>query len=246
MSQSVLITGASSGIGKALAYELAHRGYRLGLAARRIDLLEEIRKDILAQGSGPAPVVAALDVTRYDDVADTVCAMAEALNGLNVVVANAGIGLGEKIGRGRFDASRQTIEVNLLGAMATVDGAVHHFLEKGGGHVVGIVSVAALRGTPRNASYCASKAGLAAYLETLRGEVYQRKIAVTVLYPGYIDTPLNRMLPHRPFVISAPAAAKIMAHHIEKKTKKAFVPALPWCIVGPLLRWLPTSLVAKL
>jgi short-subunit dehydrogenase len=246
MSKSILITGASSGIGKALAYELAGRGYRLGLTARRIDLLEEIRKDIQSKGSASALAVRALDVTDYAAVPDTIQAMAEALNGLDIVFANAGIGLGEKIGRGRFDATRQTVEVNLLGAMATVDGAVAYFLQKGGGHVVGTISVAALRGTPRNASNSASKAGLAMYLETLRAEVYRKHIDVTVLYPGYIDTPLNRMLPRRPFVISAAEAARIIARHIEKKTRKAFVPALPWRFLGPMLKFLPTGLVARM
>jgi short-subunit dehydrogenase len=246
MSKSILITGASSGIGKALAYELASRGYRLGLAARRIDLLEEIRKDIQTKSAAPAVAIRPLDVTQYSAVADTIQVMAEALDGLDIVFANAGIGLGEKIGRGRFDEARRTVEVNLLGAMATVDGAVRHFLQKGGGHVVGISSVVALRGLPHNASYCASKAGMAMYLEALRAEVYKKHVDVTVLYPGYIDTPLNRMLPRRPFVIPAAKAAQIIAGHIEKKTRKAFVPAFPWCFLGPLLKILPTGLVARM
>jgi short-subunit dehydrogenase len=246
MTQSIFITGASSGIGKALAYELSSRGYRLGLSARRIDLLEEIRKDIQAKNPAAVLAVCRLDVTHYPAVGEALQTMAKALNGLDIVVANAGIGLGEKIGRGRFDASRQTVEVNLLGAMATVDGAVSYFLQKGGGHVVGIISVAALCGLPHNAAYCASKAGLAMYLEALRAEVYKKHIDVTALYPGYIDTPLNRKLAHRPFVIPAPAAARIIVRHIEKKTRKAFVPAFPWYFLGPMLKWLPISLVAKL
>jgi hypothetical protein len=83
--------------------------------------------------------------------------------------------------------------------MATVDAAMAYFLQQGKGHIVGTCSVAAFRGLPRNASYSASKAGFAVYLEAVRAEVFRKDIDVTVLYPGFIDTPLNQMLPKRPF-----------------------------------------------
>ena len=172
--------------------------------------------------------------------------MADALDGLDIVLANAGIGRGESIGRGRFEDAKITIETNLLGAIATVDAAVAYFLENGSGHIVATSSVSAFRGLPHSSSYCASKAGLATYLEALRAEVYRKNIDITILYPGFVDTPLNNMIPNRPFLISAPKAATIIARLIEKKAKSSTVPRWPWCIARRLLKILPTGMVAKL
>lgn len=245
MVKKILITGASSGIGRALALELAGRGYALALAARRAEALETVRNEILAKHPSALVVTQPLDVTAYDTVPGVVGACAESLGGLDIVFANAGIGLGDKVGRGRFDDAKRTIEVNLLGAMATVDAAVAYFLQKGHGHVVGTSSVMANRGMPRSGSYCASKAGFAIYLESLRAEAYRRNIQVTVLYPGYIDTPLNDMLKRRPFLISAEKGAAMMAGMIERQVKASTVPVWPWRILGPMLRWLPTRVIAR-
>jgi len=245
MPKKILITGASSGIGRALAYELAGRGYALALTARRMEVIEEIREDLQAQHPSATVVAHPLDVVAYDTVPAVIAACVEGLGGLDILFANAGIGLGEKVGQERFGEARRTIETNLVGAMATVDAAVQYFLEKGRGHVVGISSVAAFRGFPRSSSYSASKAGFAMYLEALRAEVIRKKIDVTVLYPGYIDTPLNDMLPNRPFVITVEKGAAMIADMIERKVKSSTVPVWPWCLLGRLLKLLPTSVVAK-
>jgi len=245
MPKKILITGASSGIGKALAYELAGRGYALALAARRLGALEDIRDDIQAKHPSATVAVHPLDVVAYNTVPGMISACVESLGGLDILFANAGIGLGEKVGKGRFTEARRTIETNLLGAMATVDATVQYFLEKGQGHIVGTSSVAAFRGMPRSASYCASKAGFAIYLESLRAEMIRKSIHVTVLYPGYIDTPLNDMLKNRPFLISAEKGAAMIADMIERKVKSSMVPVWPWCILGRMLKLLPASVVAK-
>jgi hypothetical protein len=246
MAKSIMITGASSGIGRSLAYEMAGRGYSLALAARRLEELRTVQKDIGRTYPAVKVEVCRLDVTEYDTISPALQGLAESLEGLDIVFANAGIGLGEKIGAGEFTSARRTIETNLIGAMATVDAAVAYFLQRGSGHIVGASSVAAFRGTPRNSSYSASKAGLACYLETLRAEVYPKKIAVTVLYPGYIDTPLNRMLRSRPFLISVEKGAALMADMIERKVRSSTVPVMPWCMLAPLLKLLPTRVVAGL
>lgn len=246
MNKSILITGASSGIGRAVSREMAARGYSLALTARRLDLLSEVKEEILQEIPSATVEVRALDVTDNDAVFAVVRELAETLQGLDIVFANAGVGLGEKIGAGQFGKARQTIEVNLLGAMATIDAAVAHFLQRGKGHVVGTCSVAAFRGMPRSSSYSASKAAFATYLEALRAEAYRKNIDVTVLYPGYIDTPLNDMLPNRPFLISLEKGATIIADLIEKKVKSSTVPAFPWAVVGRLLKILPTGIIAKL
>ncbi|MEW6671749.1 MAG: SDR family oxidoreductase [Thermodesulfobacteriota bacterium] len=246
MEKSIMITGASSGIGRALAFEMAGRGYSLALAARRIGELQAIQEEIGRTYPAVRSEVARLDVTEYDTVSPVLLQFAESLGGLDIVFANAGIGMGEKVGAGEFDSARLTIETNLLGAMATVDAAVAYFLQRGSGHIVGAGSVAAFRGLPRGASYSASKAGLACYLEALRAEVYRKNIAVTVLHPGYIDTALNRKLRSRPFLISAEKGAALMANMIERRVRSSTIPVMPWCLLARLLRVLPTRIVAGL
>ena len=225
---------------------MAKKGYSLALTSRREDLLKQIRDDILSRQDPPAVAIRPLDVTDYEDVYRAVNEMADELGGLDMVFANAGIGLGERVGAGDFEKMRRTIEVNLLGAMATVDAAAAHFLGRGKGHIIGVSSVNAFRGTRRSSAYSASKAGLAAYLEAVRVDLYGKNIDVTVLYPGYIDTPLNKMLKSRPFLISPEKAATIMARLIEKKVKSSTVPVFPWNIVGRLMKILPTSVVARM
>lgn len=246
MASSILITGASSGIGRAVAFELAKKGYSLALASREADLLQQVRNEIMAAHQPPAVVIRPLDVTDYEDVFKAVDELTEALGGLDIVFANAGIGLGERVGRGDFEKARRTIEVNLIGAMATVDAAVAYFLKRGKGHIVGTSSVAAFRGMPKSSAYCASKAGFAIYLESVRAELFKKNIDVTVLYPGYIDTPLNNMLKNRPFLIPVEKGAEIIARLIEKRVKSSTVPVYPWNIVGRLMKILPTGVIAKM
>ncbi len=244
--KKIMITGATSGIGRAVAFEMGKRGFALALAARRTDKLEEIKRDISEKYPDSPVAVRRLDVTQYEVVPKILRELAGELGGLDIVFANAGIALGERAGKGEFDKARRTIEVNLLGAMATIDAAVEYFLNKRGGHIVGISSVAAFRGMPRSSAYCASKAGIAIYLESLRAELYGKNIDITVLYPGYIDTPLNQMLPKRPFVIPVEKGAAIIADLIEKRVKSSTVPVYPWNIIGRLLKVLPTGVVARM
>ncbi|MCP4576064.1 MAG: SDR family oxidoreductase [Deltaproteobacteria bacterium] len=246
MPSSIMITGASSGIGKALAFELAKKGYSLALTARSRDRLEEIQKEIVSVHNPPIVSVRSLDVTDYDDVFKAVNELAHELGGLDIVFANAGIGLGERVGRGDFEKARRTIEVNLIGAIATVDAAASYFLKKGKGHIVGTSSVAAFRGMPHNSAYSASKAGFAVYLETVRVELLKKNIHVTVLYPGYIDTPLNQMLKRRPFLISVVKGAAIIADLMEKKVKSSTVPVYPWNIIGRVMKILPAGVIGKI
>lgn len=246
MTQSILITGATSGIGRALAFEMAKKGYALALTGRRMDELEKIRDEINAMHSPPAIALRPLDVTHYGDVPVAIRELAGALGGIDIIYANAGVALGERVARGDFEKVRQTIEVNLIGAIATLDAGAEYFMKRGKGHLVGVSSVAAFRGMPRSSAYSASKAGLAIYMEAMRAELYGKNIDVTVLYPGYIDTPLNNMLPNRPFLIPVEKGAAIIAKLIEKKVKSSTVPVYPWNIVGRLLKILPTGVISRM
>jgi short-subunit dehydrogenase len=246
VARTAFITGASSGIGRALAVELARRGYDLALTARGLDALTAVRESIIASQPARSVHVRALDVTDDADVARALEEAAGVLGRCDLVVANAGVGDSGRVGDGDMARARLIVETNLIGAIATVDAAVALFRRQGGeGQVVGIGSVAGVRGLPGSASYSASKAGLAAYMQAVRAETYAEPITVTTLAPGYIDTPLNRDLPSRPFLIDAEKGARIMADLIERRVSHATVPRLPWTLLAPALRLLPTSLLAR-
>jgi hypothetical protein len=195
---------------------------------------------------GGAPIVEELDVTDYASVSVVMDRIAKKLGRIDVVVANAGIAINTPIGKGRFDDVRRTIETNVLGAIATIEAAVELFRKQGGGHVVGISSVAAARGMKGQGAYSASKAALSRYLESLRAEVLRDNIRVTDLAPGYIDTDLNRSIPNRPFLVTAERGTEILADNIEKEVGFRYVPAWPWTVVAQVLKILPTKAIARM
>ena len=245
MAKSIMITGASSGLGEGMARHLAARGHRLALCARRRDRLDALAKE-LASSPGGAPLIEELDVTDYASVAPVMDRVAGKLGPIDVVIANAGIAINTPIGKGRFEDVRRTIETNLLGAIATIEAAVERFRKQGHGHVVGISSVAAARGMKGQGAYSASKAGLSRYLEALRAEVAGDNIRVTDLAPGYIDTDLNRSIKNRPFLVSAEQGTKTIADLIEKEVGFRYVPAWPWTVVAQVLKILPVKAIAKM
>jgi short-subunit dehydrogenase len=246
MTRTALITGASSGIGRTLAVELAARGYDLGLAARRLDALQQLGQEIRQRNPERRIELRRLDVTNYDQVPKAIDELATALGGLDVVIANAGVGSTGPIGHGHAQADRAVIETNLLGAMATIDAAVALFRRQGRGQIVAISSVAAFRGLPGSAPYSASKAAIAIYADALRAELHGTPIKVTTLYPGYIDTPLNEHMPRRPFLISLDKGAALIADKIERGVKTSTIPTFPWSVLSWILQILPTSQIAKM
>lgn len=246
VAKTVFITGASSGIGRALALELAGRGCDLYITARRLDLLEQVRTDIGSAHPERRVELRRLDVTDDADVAAAIAEAAERLGRCDIVVANAGAGNSGRVGEGSLARARLIVETNLIGAIATIDAAVALFRRQGGGHVVGIGSVAGARGLPGSGAYSASKAGIAAYLESARAETYGEPITVTTIVPGYIDTAINRDMSRRPFLIDVDAGARAIADAIERGVTHATVPSFPWRVIAPLLRVIPTSWLVRL
>jgi short-subunit dehydrogenase len=246
MNKNVFITGASSGIGRALAFELAARGDDLVLAARRIDTVEQIRGEILGKHAGRRVEARALDVTHYADVYSVIDEVAQRLGRIDIIVVNAGVGSTGLIGMGHFEQDRAVIETNVLGAMATIDAAVALFRQQNSGHIVVISSVAAMRGLPGSGSYSASKAAIATYADAARVELHGTPIKVTTLYPGYIDTPINQdMGDRRPFLIDVDKGARIIADLIERGVQESTVPVWPWNVISRLLKVMPTAALAR-
>lgn len=244
VSRSIFITGASSGIGEGVAVEFARRGYSVAVAARRAEQLERLAARLASLGAARV-LVAAVDVTDHDSIRSELARAAREFGRLDVVVANAGVGYSTPAGRGRLEQVQATIETNLLGAIATIEFALPLLREQGGGQIVAITSVSAVRGLPTMGAYAASKAGLHRYLQALRAEVRHEPITVTELAPGYIDTAINRDVANRPFVIPVEQGAARLARLIERGVGHRYVPVWPWAIVAPLLRLVPTAWLAS-
>jgi short-subunit dehydrogenase len=239
---TVVITGASSGIGRALAVEMAGRGYALGLTARRLPLLEKLRDELRAKhGKGSRIELAALDVCQVASVAPTLHDLFDRLGGIDTIVVNAGANDVTYVGGGDLQKEINLIQTNLAGAIATISAATEHFLKRGRGHIVSVSSLASLQPIASQAAYCASKAGLSMYVNSSRIELRRKGITVTDILPGYIKTDIVEGVDigKLPFAISVEQAAREMTRLIERRVKSGVVPAFPWKLVRPFLGHLP-------
>ena len=243
MKGSVIITGASSGIGRALAFEFSKRGYSLGLCARRLNLLESL-KDELSEYTSVS--IARLDLSELNSIRDVFYNLEKNLDNIKIVIANAGVAEKSFPGEDTFDIDKKIININLLGAIATIDVGVEVLKKNNGGQIVGISSVAGFRGLSSNPTYSASKGGLSIYMEGIRNHLSRQKITVTVLNPGFIDTPINVHRKYRPFLISAEKGAQLMANMIEKKVLSSTVPIWPWAFVTKFMQLIPDRLWGKI
>jgi len=183
--QRALITGASSGLGAALARELAERGAACALAARRRGRLESLAAEIRRDRPGTTVVTVTCDVTDPDCVTAAVGAVARELGGIDLLVNDAGICAYGDTERTSDRDLTDLLAVNLLGSVRTMRAVVPLMRQRGGGRIVNIASLAALHGVPYLAAYGASKAALAVYSQSLRAELARDGIGVQVVYPGY-------------------------------------------------------------
>lgn len=249
MRTAAVVTGATSGIGRALALELARRGRDLGLVARREHLLGEVAGEIARAHPGRRVALRAVDLTELDAARDAVRSLFAELGDVDLVVANAGIGGSHRVGAGQFARARDIVATNLLGAMATIDAAVECWRGTAAAaprRLVGITSVAGFRGLPGSSAYSASKAGLSVYLEATRAEVAPLGIEVIDVAPGFIDTPINQDLRSRPFLIDATDGARRIADLIERGVWRTTVPVWPWAAIGWLMRGIPDALWTRI
>ena len=164
---------------------------------------------------------------------------------MDVVVVNAGINDPTFIGKGHLTKQSKIIQTNVIGAIATVDAAVEHFLTRGGGQIVGISSLASLQGIPGQGAYCASKAAFSMYLDSARVELRAKNICITKILPGFILTDIAPNMHKYPFVVPADRAAREIANLIERRVRNGVVPHFPWWWLRPLFGHIPDWLWAK-
>ena len=244
MSQLVFITGASSGIGQALAWRYYQAGYALALVARRASDMQEWAQQ---QGLDLARYqIYSADVAVVDSIVDATrqCLQRQGLP--DVVIANAGISIGMDTAlREDLDVMARTFAVNNLGLAATFHAFIEPMAQRGSGSLVGIGSVAAIRGLPGHGAYCASKAAVVSYCESLRGELRSSGIQVITICPGYIDTPLTQKNRYAmPFLMQPTDFAERAFTTIAAGTSYSVIPwQMGWVAKG--LRVLPNWLFDK-
>lgn len=236
-SRRALITGASSGLGRSLARWLAQKDFTVYAAGRRVDQLESLA----AEAPGHIlPFV--LDVADADAAHDAVKQLDERSGGLDLVIANAGVGDSMSAKSIEWRRVRKVLDVNVMGATATLCGALPGMLQRGRGHLVGISSLAAFLALPKTGAYNASKTYLTAWLENLRLDVEAHGVAVTTIHPGFVRTEMTakNKFP-MPFIIDADDAAERMGKAILRRTKMFSYP-LPTSLVVSVASSLPRPL----
>ncbi|MFT4125721.1 MAG: SDR family oxidoreductase [Gordonia sp. (in: high G+C Gram-positive bacteria)] len=242
--EKILITGASSGLGEGMARRFAAQGRSIALAARRVDRLDDLAAELRPQARQVA--VAALDVTDVDAVPVTFGALRDELGGLDRVIVNAGLGKGAPLGTGRMHANIETVQTNLIGAIAQIEAALAIFRAQNHGHLVLISSMSAVRGLPKaQTAYSASKAGLAAIGQGLQAEFANSPIRVSIILPGYIETDINRGL-KTALMVGTDTGVDAMVAAIEAEKAYAPVPRWPWLPIAAALRHLPTALTRRM
>lgn len=240
MKPLVLITGASSGIGLALAQEFARKGWRLALAARRVDQIRELMEGL---GIGPDAFQAyKADVNNQTSMREMARDCQERQGLPDVVIANAGISMGVDLSEpDDLAVLAQILATNVTGVAATFAPFIDPMRARGNGKLVGIASVAGIRGLPGHGGYCASKAAVISLCESLRGELRSTGVRVQTICPGYIATPLTEKNRYKmPFLMTSDDFAKKAFAAIASETSYRVI---PWQmgVVAKLLRVLPNS-----
>jgi len=244
---TILITGASSGLGEEMARQFAALGYDLALCARRTDRLEDLKAGIVAADPGRRVELKALDVNDDEAVFRVFGEFAKDFGTIDRVIINAGLGKGAALGTGRYAANKQTAMTNFVAALAQTEAAMEIFRAQESGHLVMVSSMSAMRGQRKAiTTYAATKAGVAALAEGLQNENV-KGVDVSIIYPGYIRSEMNEKVEQKTkFMVDTETGVKAMVDAIEKRKAKAHVPAWPWVPLGMAMKHLPMSVVRKL
>ena len=242
-NQVAIITGASSGLGWALAKELAAQGCKVGLVARRREHLEALAQEIRNDGSTAA--VAAADVGDRDLLLAAIHSLRNQLGPVDLLVANAGVGAPTLLDPVNIADVEEQIRVNLLGVVYAIEAVLPEMLRRGRGHLAAVSSLAAYKGLPGESAYCASKAAVLVYMEGLRIQLHGKGIAVTTVCPGFIRTPMTAPNQFRmPWVLEADEAARRILRALRRRRK---VYNFPWQMAWTmkLISWLPDWVLAR-
>ncbi|MBI4083829.1 MAG: SDR family NAD(P)-dependent oxidoreductase [Candidatus Lambdaproteobacteria bacterium] len=241
--RAVFISGASAGIGQALAEALAAPGVTLGLLARRRDRLSALQQRLEARGARVFPYSA--DVREARAVGEAVRAFHRAAGRLSLVVANAGISESDALSRGDPSVMSDVIATNVQGVIHTLAPAIPLMTAQGGGQLAALGSVAGFRGLSGKGAYCASKAAVKTLMDSWRLHLEPLGIRVTTLCPGWVHSELTAKNPYpMPFIMSAERAAQEILRALEQG-RRTYV--FPWQmrLVVPLLRAVPDRFLPK-
>ena len=219
-----IVTGASSGIGRELVRELLRQGWKVGAVARREDRLQSLRTEVEPWADCLAFVVA--DVTDRPRLGQAFAQLEAQLGPTDLLIANAGIGGTTEIAPTNLAETEQLIRVNFLGVVYSIDAVVDGMVARGKGQIAAISSLAAFRGLPGSAAYCATKAAVNTYLEGLRIPLARHGIRVTTICPGFVESEMTAQLPRRPpMMLKADDAARRIVKAI-RQNKKVY--CFPW------------------
>ncbi|MDC9531258.1 SDR family oxidoreductase [Pseudoalteromonas sp. Angola-7] len=247
MRKNILITGASSGLGKGMAKEFAKQGCNLALCARRFELLEQLKSELEQINPNITISIKVLDVNDHEQVFSVFNAFKEELNGLDRVIINAGMGKGASIGTGYFNANKQTAQTNFVAALAQAEAAMEIFRAQNHGHLVTISSISAVRGFRRAMTvYAATKAAITSLSEGIRIDVMHTPIKVSCVHPGFIRSEINEKVKTVPFIVDTETGCKALVKAINKEKANSFVPSWPWTFLHWILRIAPLSTIRKM
>ena len=247
MRKNILITGASSGLGKGMAKEFAKQGCNLALCARRFELLEQLKSELEQINPNITISIKVLDVNDHEQVFSVFNAFKEELNGLDRVIINAGMGKGASIGTGYFNANKQTAQTNFVAALAQAEAAMEIFRAQNHGHLVTISSISAVRGFRRAMTvYAATKAAITSLSEWIRIDVMHTPIKVSCIHPGFIRSEINEKVKTVPFIVDTETGCKALVKAINKEKANSFVPSWPWAFLHWILRIAPLSTIRKM
>lgn len=230
---NIIITGATAGIGRELAIQLAKNGHTVGLIGRRTERLEELAEEI-----GERAFYRSLDVTDFDTANVVYQGLADEMGGLDIMILNAGVGRDSLLPK--WDSDKQTIDVNVTAFVHGAHFAFKYFRAQKKGHIVGMSSIASHLASGRAAAYTASKHFISNYMTGLRQKANKLEfdLAVSDIRPGYVDSEMTENNPNMFWVASTEKAVSQMVSAIEKKKKRAYI-TKRWWIIATVARLTP-------